>query len=237
MASPIPLRDLCARRALNDAQRRQLEAILDLLNADPRAPSSVTDPARAADVHIADSLAALDLPVVRSATAAVDIGAGAGFPGLPLAVALPACGVALLESQERKCGYLERCLSAAQIENASVVRARAERWREGLGRHDLAVARAVAAQPVVLEYAAPLLALGGALVDWRGRRDQAEETSALRAADELGLELVAIQAVQPFAAARDHHLHVYVKASETPPRFPRRAGIARKRPLGAAAAS
>ncbi|HEX5309456.1 MAG TPA: RsmG family class I SAM-dependent methyltransferase [Solirubrobacteraceae bacterium] len=232
MASSIPLQDLCARHALDDAQRARLQAVLDLLAADPQAPSSVTDPIRAVDVHLADSLTALDLPLVRSAAVAVDIGAGAGFPGLPLAVAMPACKVALLESQERKCGYLERCLSVAGIGNAFVARARAEQWREGLGRHDLAVARALAAQPVVLEYAAPLLALGGALVDWRGRRDHDEESSALRAAAELGLELVAIEAAQPYAAARDHHLHVYVKAGETPSRFPRRVGIARKRPLG-----
>lgn len=218
---------------MKGAQQRQLQAILELLAADPRAPSSVTDAARAVEVHLADSLAALDLAVVACATAAVDIGAGAGFPGLPLAVALPACAVALLESQGRKCAYLERCLRAAGLTNARVVHARAEEWREGLGRHDLATARALAPPAVVLEYAAPLLRVGGALVDWRGRRDHDEESAATTAAAALGFELVAIQAVQPYPMARDHHLHVYSKVRETPPRFPRRAGLARKRPLGA----
>ena len=92
------------------------------------------------------------------------------------------------------------------------------------------LARALADQAVVLEYAAPLLGLGGSLVDWRGRRAAAQERAAGAAAAELGLELVAFVKVDPFPAARDHHLHVFEKVTETPARFPRRAGIARKRP-------
>jgi 16S rRNA (guanine527-N7)-methyltransferase len=90
----------------------------------------------------------------------------------------------------------------------------------------------VASQPVVLEYAAPLLRLDGTLVDWRGKRVVAEERAAARAAEELGLALVSIEKVQPFKGARDRHLHLYVKVWETPLKFPRRPGMARKRPLG-----
>jgi 16S rRNA (guanine527-N7)-methyltransferase len=113
--------------------------------------------------------------------------------------------------------------------------ARAEQWSAGLVANDVVTARAVAAQPVVLEYAAPLLRLGGVLVDWRGRRSSAEEAAARTAAAELGLELREIRRVTPFARAAHRHLHVFEKVAQTPPRFPRRAGIARKRPLGAAA--
>jgi 16S rRNA (guanine527-N7)-methyltransferase len=94
------------------------------------------------------------------------------------------------------------------------------------------IARALAAQAVVLEYAAPLLRLGGALVDWRGRRESAQEDAAEGAAGELGLEKVEVRRTQPWPGVRDHHLHVYVKARETPERFPRRPGVARKRPPG-----
>ncbi len=226
------LLELCSRHRLDEVQRGALEAIVDLLAADARAPSGVTDPELAVGVHVADSLAALDLDVVRGATAVVDIGAGAGFPGLPLAVALPECGFTLLESQHRKCRYLERAILAAGLENTRVVCGRAEAWPTGIEAHDLAVVRALAAQPVVLEYAAPLLRVDGALVDWRGRRDPDEESAAMRAASQLGLERVAIEPVRPYPAVRDHHLHVYVKARQTPPRFPRRVGVARKRPLG-----
>jgi 16S rRNA (guanine527-N7)-methyltransferase len=84
----------------------------------------------------------------------------------------------------------------------------------------------------VLEYAAPLLRLGGTLVDWRGTRIHAEEQRAAGAADELGLALDGVQRVEPFEGARDRHLHVYTKVRETPAKFPRRPGMARKRPLG-----
>lgn len=196
------------------------------------APTTVRDPAQAVDVHLADSLVALELDVVRASRMLTDIGAGAGFPGLALAVALPGSKIVLLESQARKCAFIERVLEAAQVENARVVCTRSEEWQEGLGGSDVVTARALAAQPVVLEYAAPLLRLGGALIDWRGQRDAAEEAAAALAADELGLALAEIRHVEPYEGARNHHLHVYEKVRETPARYPRRAGMARKRPLG-----
>ena len=80
---------------------------------------------------------------------------------------------------------------------------------EGLGANDVVLARALAPPPVVLEYAAPLLRVGGALVDWRGRREPEAERSGLDAAEQLGLELAEIRHVEPYEGARDHHLHVY----------------------------
>ena len=82
---------------------------------------------------------------------------------------------------------------------------------QGAAANDAVVARALAAQPVVLEYAAPLLKLGGALVDWRGRRNEAEEAAAAAAAQALGMSVREIRHVQPFAQARDRHVHVFVK--------------------------
>ena len=93
---------------------------------------------------------------------------------------------------------------------------RAEEWAAGAGLNDLVSARALAAQPVVLEYAAPLLRLGGVLVDWRGRRDSDEELAAGRAAAQLGLELVELRPVEPYAGALHHHLHVFAKRAPTP---------------------
>ncbi len=116
--------------------------------------------------------------------------------------------------------------------------ARAEEWGEGVARNDLVLARALAPQPVVLEYAAPLLRLGGTLVDWRGKRESPEEEEAAgRAAALLGLRRTEMRRVVPFEGARDHHLHVFGKVAETPARFPRRAGVARKRPLVTTAAA
>jgi 16S rRNA (guanine527-N7)-methyltransferase len=223
---------LVGQHNLSGEQQAQLVAVLRVLETDEHAPTAVRAPEQAARTHVADSLVALELDAVRTAAHIADLGSGAGFPGLALAVALPAAELRLIESQRRKCEFLERLCAAAGIENARVVCSRAEEWREGALRCDVVVARALAPQPVVLEYAAPLLRLGGTLVDWRGRRDQEAEEAAERAAALLGLELVEIRSVAPFEDATDRHLHVFVKAAETPARFPRRAGIARKRPLG-----
>ncbi|MCW3057530.1 MAG: methyltransferase GidB [Solirubrobacterales bacterium] len=217
---------------LTEAQEARLAALLDLLESDGHAPTSVRDATLAASRHVADSLSALELPAVRQAEQIADLGSGPGFPGLALAVALPGAHVSLVESQRRKCEFLERMCIAAGVENAHVICMRAEGWQEGRSRNDVVVARALAPQAVVLEYAAPLLRLGGTLVDWRGRRTRPEEDAAARAAAELGLRRVEIRSVQPFAGARHHHLHLFAKVDETPARFPRRAGMARKRPLG-----
>jgi 16S rRNA (guanine527-N7)-methyltransferase len=217
---------------LSHAQLAQLGAVLRVLERDEHAPTAVRDAEQAVNIHLADSLAALDVDAVRSAGALADLGAGAGFPGLAIAVALPDAGVSLVESQRRRCEFLERLCAEAKIQNARVVCSRAEEWREGLSRNDAVLARALAPQPVVLEYAAPLLRLGGSLVDWRGKRVRADEDASRRAAEVLGLELQEIRPVEPFEGAAHRHLHVYLKLRETPARFPRRAGIARKRPLG-----
>jgi 16S rRNA (guanine527-N7)-methyltransferase len=211
----------------------QLDALLELVASDPLAPTAVTAPAKAVDAHLADSLVALELPAVREAVAVADLGAGAGFPGLALAVALPRARVWLVESAARRCAFLERAVHTAGIGNAQVVHARAEEWQAGREACDLVTARALAALAVVQEYAAPLLRLGGSLVAWRGRRDPAEERDAAAAAAALGLEPGEVRAVRPYPAARDHHLHVVRKVAPTPSRFPRRPGMAAKRPLRA----
>jgi 16S rRNA (guanine527-N7)-methyltransferase len=221
-----------AANGLTERQLSQLAALLGTLEADERAPTTVRRAELAAGVHVADSLTALELDRVRSAARIADLGSGSGFPGLALAVALPRAEVALVESQRRKCDFLERARVRGGIENALVVWTRAEEWSEGLERHDVVVARALAAQPVVLEYAAPLLRLGAVLVDWRGHRRVEEESASVCAAEQLGMRLLEIRRTEPYKGARDHHLHVFEKVAETPSRFPRRAGVARKRPLG-----
>jgi len=220
------------RHGLSDGQIGQLRCLLELLASDPHAPSTVTAAHQAIDVHVADSLTALDLGVFESAGRVVDIGSGAGFPGLPLAVALPAANVSLLESSARRCDFIERAGSAAGLRNIEVVASRVESWDPGADETDVVTARAVAPLAVLCEYAAPILRLGGALVVWRGHRDREAEAAAGRAAVELGLESRAPVRSEPYPGSQEHHLHVYVKVGPTPGRFPRRPGIASKRPLG-----
>jgi 16S rRNA (guanine527-N7)-methyltransferase len=223
---------ICARYQLDERALAALEQLLQTLASDPHAPTSVRDPAAAVDIHIADSLSALELECVRSAHAIADLGAGAGFPGLALAAALPDARVHLVESVQRKAAFIAAAARAAKLDNADAVVARAEEWTAGIGANDVVTARALAPLAVICEYAAPLLARDGALVAWKGVRDTAEETRAHMAATELGLEPVVVRPMRPYDRAQDHHLHVYLKVRDTPARFPRRAGIARKRPLG-----
>lgn len=225
------LSELIERHHLDGMAHRQLQALLSALASDEHAPTSARQPDLAVDVHIADSLSLLELDLQPDIVRVLDIGSGAGFPGLPIAIARPAWTVTLLESQARKCAFIDRAARLADVGNIQIARSRAEEWTM-LGEEDLVLARALAGQPVVLEYAAPLLRVGGMLVDWRGRRDRAEEVGTGEAAEELGLRLHSVQSTRPFDTALHRHLHVYRKIRETPARFPRRAGMALKRPLG-----
>jgi 16S rRNA (guanine527-N7)-methyltransferase len=226
---------LAERYVLPSTAAAQLGALLRALDDDPHAPSSVRAPAEAVYAHVADALVALELEVVAGASRVADLGAGAGFPGLPLAVALPTAQVALVESVGRKCAFIRWAADAAQLANVEVVAERTESWSAGRGTRDLVTARALAPLAVLAEYAAPLLREQGALVAWKGRRDDAEERDAAAAARTLGLAVEEVRAVAPYPGAEHRHLHVLRKVAPTPERFPRRPGIARKRPLGAEA--
>jgi 16S rRNA (guanine527-N7)-methyltransferase len=208
-----------------------LRAILALQAQDAGASTTVKDPAQAVDRHVADSLVALDLPAVRAARRIADLGSGAGWPGLALAAALPDAHVALVESATRHCRYLERAVAAGGLANAEVVHARAEEWPAGAGAHDVVTARALAALPVLCEYAAPLLADGGVLVAWKGRVEPSEAASGAAAAAVLGLAPVEVRDVHPYPEVERRTLHVFRKIAPTPERFPRRPGMAVKRPL------
>jgi 16S rRNA (guanine527-N7)-methyltransferase len=191
----------------------------------------VHDRTRARDVHIADSLSALEVPGVREARRIADLGAGAGLPGLVLALALPEAEVALVESVGKKCAWMERTVEALGLTNARVVCARAEELEESA--FDVVTARALGPLPVLCEYAAPLLREGGVLVAWKGAVDEAEEADGLAAAAILGLEREAVLAVEPYPGSERRTLHVFRKLAPTPDRYPRRPGMAAKRPLTA----
>ena len=174
------------------------------------------------------------MPELRAATRIADIGSGAGFPGLVLAVALQESRVDLIESARRKCEVIERLAAGGRIENARAVPSRAEEWGsdEGRAAYEAVTVRAVASLAVLVEYAAPLLREGGVLIAWKGAVDRDEEEAGLRAAEVVGMEPGAVIPVQPFEGSRSRHLHVFAKLSPTPAGFPRRPGMAAKRPLG-----
>lgn len=217
--------------ALDPAAAAGLIALLDRIAVEPQNLTTIEGLDEGIDRHLLDSLVGLTLPEVAAAEAAVDIGSGAGFPGIALAIARPGLAVTLVESERRKADWLAR--ASAAIPNLRVVADRSEHLagteRE---RYPLATMRALGPLPVCLELAAPLVAVGGRVVVWRGDETDPElERAAADAAAELGLEASDPVAVTPFPGAR-RRLHAFRKASPTPRRYPRRAGRAAKRPLG-----
>jgi 16S rRNA (guanine527-N7)-methyltransferase len=223
---------------LDEAGRAALEVVVAMLAADPRAPSSVRDRDEAWRVHVADSLSGLELEPLAMARRIADVGAGAGFPGLALAAALPGAEVDLIESIERKCEFAREAARRAALERVRVVCERAEDWaREappsgGREACDAVTARAVGRLSTLAELASPLLRDGGVLVAWKGRRDEDEEAEMERAGEETAMEVQEVRWVGPYAGSRNRHLYLLGKVGPTPERLPRRAGMAKKRPLG-----
>lgn len=211
----------------------RLEPMLDLLAASHASLSSVTDRRSARDVHVADSLSGLAVDEVSAAERAVDLGSGAGFPGIPLAVALPSARFTLIDSVGRKVEFMNEAIAALGLENAVAVKARSEEWGRGEGREasDLVTARAVAPLEALAELASPLLAEGGALVAWKGEREPEGEERVAALRDRLAMELDRVVPVRPYAGSRERNLYVLKKCGPTPEGLPRRPGMVRKRPL------
>ena len=195
--------------------------------------SSVREGKRAWEIHVLDSLSGLQIPELSGAGRIADLGAGAGFPGVVLAVMSPVSRVDLIESVKRKCDFMRDALKVAGIENAHPVWERSETWAKGDGRevYGAVTARAVAPLAALAELASPLLREDGLLVAWKGARDTEEERQAAAIVEQTAMEPVEVVPVQPFAGSRDRHLHVLRKCGPTPASLPRRPGMARKRPL------
>jgi len=210
-----------------------LETLVKLL-ADPRAPIAASTVASSRDVHIADSLAGLEVEALRTAGRVADLGSGAGLPGLVLAAELPDARFALIESVSRKCEFLREAVRRMELSNAEVICERSEVWARGDGREafDAVTVRAVGRLSTLAELASPLLRDGGLLVAWKGARSPQEEAEMARAAGRLAMETVEIRSVRPFPESRDRHIHLLRKNGPTPNALPRRAGMAAKRPFG-----
>ena len=219
--------------SLDPAAREALAKVLELLADERASVSSVVDE-RAWRVHVADSLTGLEVPELRAARRIADVGAGAGFPGLALAVTLPDARVDLIESVSRKCEFMRRAIAAAKITNATARDCRSEDWAAADGResYDVVTARAVGRLSTLAELASPLLEPNGVLVAWKGKRDGDEEEQMERASESLAMRPEQILDVGNRAGSEHRHLHVLRKLGATPPGLPRRPGIAKKRPRG-----
>lgn len=195
--------------------------------------TAITDPAEVAHKHFLDSFTALAVRRWTGRERVVDVGSGAGFPGLALRIALPGIRVSLIESVGKKARFLEEVVAALGLDGVEVRNERAEdlgRARRGL--YEVGTARAVGSIGADLEYLLPLLRVGGDAIIWKGRID-AEQVGAERALAALGGGPLQVTATSAFGLGDllpGRHLVVARKVRATPERYPRRALDMRKRP-------
>ena len=200
--------------------------------AGEHAPTAVKDPSEAVNVHIADALSGLKAVTDGAHGVIADIGSGCGVPALVLAVALPQSQVVAVESQRRKCDFIEESAADAGITNLTTAWARAEEWFEGIDQCDVVTSRALADLPVVLEYSAPLLSDCGRAIAWKGRLEDGELERGTAAAKTLNLTPPHAATVEPWEGGGRRHIVTTQRDGDLPDGFPRRAGMATKRPLG-----
>ena len=230
------------RRTASDAgQTDALAGYVELLLGWRRANvTGLTDPVAVVDTLIGDSLALLTVPGLRSreSGAWLDLGAGAGIPGIPLAVALPAAAVTLLDAVAKKCAFLEAAVSGGRAHRPrDVVCARSERYAAagapGRDAHAVVLARAVADLSALVELAAPLLAEGGVLLASKTRRAlEVEGDAAARGRRALRPRLRAAGAAGGVATGRGGLRRLPQDAGRPPTGSPGAEGMATKRPLG-----
>jgi 16S rRNA (guanine527-N7)-methyltransferase len=196
--------------------------------------TSITDPQQIRIRHFLDSLscwlAMQPLPLGR----VIDLGAGAGFPGLPLKILQPQLELTLVEATAKKAGFLEHIVQVLRLERVTVLARRAEevgQMPEHREAYDWAVARALAPMPVLAEYMLPLVKLGGRMLAQKGRDAKLETQQAASAFQALGGELAEVLPVSIPHLVEERWLVTVAKTASTPAKYPRRVGIPSKRPL------
>ncbi len=196
--------------------------------------TAIRDPEGVRTKHFLDSLTCLiemrDFPPTRL----IDIGTGAGFPGIPLKIVLPNLRLTLVESVSKKANFCSHIVDVLNLDHVEIATNRAEeigqmpRHREA---YDWAVARAVAALPILVEYLLPLVKIGGHVLAQKGESGPMEAHGAEKACQILGGRLKKITPVNIPGVAEQRFLIVIQKVAATPPKYPRRVGIPLKSPL------
>jgi len=184
--------------------------------------------------HFLDSLTCLLVMRDRPMERVIDVGSGAGFPGLPIKIANPTIRLTLVDSVSKKTDFCQHVADKLGLENVEVIQGRAEelgQTPEHREKYDWALARAVAIMPVIAEYLLPLVRVGGGMIAMKGESAPAEVHSAERALQLLGGNLKRLVPVTLPGVADERYLVVVDKAVATPMQYPRRVGVPAKKPL------
>lgn len=197
--------------------------------------TAIIDPHAIEIRHFADSLACLlVMTPPLSGLRVIDVGSGAGFPGLPIKILCPGAQVTLLEATGKKAAFLDHIVRQLKLEDVTLINERAEvlgRMAEHREQYDWALARAVAGMSSLVEYLLPLCKIGGHCLALKGESAAQEVADAQHAIDVLGGHIVQLTPVELPTVAETHYLVDIEKVAATPPRFPRRPGMPAKKPL------
>jgi 16S rRNA (guanine527-N7)-methyltransferase len=196
--------------------------------------TSITSPDEIEVKHFLDSFSVCPHLSIGTGVRMIDVGTGAGFPGIPLQILYPQIQMSLLEATGKKVAFLQHVITTLGLANASAVHLRAEeagQHRDHRESYDVALARAVARLPILLEYLLPLVKIGGMCIAMKGRTAKAEALDSTRAMDMLGGQLRAIEEVQLPTLDEPHYLIMVEKVADTPIGFPRKSGTPAQRPL------
>lgn len=196
--------------------------------------TAITEPEAIQTRHFLDSLSIVQAHSMRDGLRVVDIGTGAGFPGLPLSIAYPTIHMHLIDSTGKKVQFLAQLIEQLGLPNAQAIQARAEEAGHASAHragYDLVLARAVARLPALMEYMLPLARVGGMCVAMKGETAHEEAASAADALAALGGELLGIESVTLPDIDRPHYLVRVKKVRATPSSYPRRPGIPTRKPL------
>ena len=196
--------------------------------------TALTAPEDVAVKHIIDSLMAYDAARFDGARTLIDVGTGAGLPGIPLAVYAPHLTVTLLDSLNKRVRFLTEVTAAMGLQNVRCIHARAEeaaRTAEHRAAYDIAVSRAVARLPVLLEYTLPFVRVGGTLLALKGRAYAAEQKAAWRAAEVLGGGRITARPVRLPGLDDVRAMLTVTKERQTPAAYPRGGGAPTRRPI------
>ena len=187
------------------------------------------------DRHFIDSLAVLRTDRIFPGASLIDVGTGAGFPGMVLAMARPDLSVTLTDAQQKRLNFLEALQEAAEIRNVTLLHARAEdagRDRKYREMFDFAAARAVAPLNVLAEYLLPFVKVGGCALGWKGPALEKELEAGRRAARLLGGRLELPEQYTVDGRDWEHTILPIRKVEKTPSAYPRKAGTPKAKPLG-----
>lgn len=196
--------------------------------------TALTAPEDVAVKHIIDSLTAYDAALFDGARTLIDVGTGAGLPGIPLAVYAPQLTVTLLDSLNKRVRFLTEVTAAMGLQNVRCIHARAEeaaRTAEHRAAYDIVVSRAVARLPVLLEYTLPFVRVGGTLLALKGRAYAEEQKEARRAAEVLGGGRITARPVHLPGLDDVRAILTVTKERQTPAAYPRGGGAPTRRPL------